>query len=136
MPFLRLPPSLPAPPCCGIEQSSTGTRGKRLFVRRCRNLLFRGETRREIELALDPVFAVAGGPFSSFFAEQVVLGQGYPVVSSRFQDPNDLNNSYWSPESVPSVKAQSWAANYRDGLCGIRVMGEGIDEDDPGLSER
>eukprot|EP00903_Cladosiphon_okamuranus_P013614 g12679.t1 len=67
---------------------------------------------------------------------KVVLGQGYPVVRSRFQDPDDLNNSYWSPESVPSVKAQSWAANYRDGLCGIRVMGEGIDEDDPGLSER
>lgn len=67
---------------------------------------------------------------------QVILGQGYPVVSSRFQDPDDRNNSYWSPDSVPSVKAQSWAANYRDGLCGIREMGEDMDEDDPGLDDR
>lgn len=67
---------------------------------------------------------------------QVVLGQGYPVVSSRFQDPEDVNNSYWSPESVPSVKAQPWAVNYRDGLCGIREMDEGFGEDDPALDER
>lgn len=58
------------------------------------------------------------------------------MVSSRFQNPDDGNNSFWSPESVPSVKAQSWAANYRDGLCGIREMGEGIDENDPGLEGR
>ncbi|CAM9431453.1 unnamed protein product [Ectocarpus sp. 4 AP-2014] len=67
---------------------------------------------------------------------KVILGQGYPVVSSRFQDPDDRNNSYWSPDSVPSVQAQSWAANYRDGLCGIREMGEDMDEDDPGLDDR
>lgn len=70
------------------------------------------------------------------FCTQVVLGQGYPVVSSRFQDPRDANNSYWSPDSVPSVKAQSWAASYRDGLCGIREMDEGFDLDDPALGER
>ena len=58
------------------------------------------------------------------------------MVSSRFQDPRDANNSYWSPDSVPSVKAQSWAANYRDGLCGIREMDEGYDLDDPALEQR
>ena len=69
-------------------------------------------------------------------AQQVVLGQGYPVVSSRFTDPEDANNSFWSPESVPLVRAQSWAANYRDGLCGVRKMDEGFDLDDPALDTR
>lgn len=66
----------------------------------------------------------------------MVLGQGYPVVTSRFKDPKDANNSLWSPESVPSVKAQSWAANYQDGLCGIRKMDEGFEMDDVVLDKR
>lgn len=66
----------------------------------------------------------------------MVLGQGYPVVSSRFKDPEDANNSFWSPESVPSVKAQSWGANYQDGFCGIREMDECFDLDDVRLDKR
>lgn len=69
-------------------------------------------------------------------APQVVLGQGYPVVTSKFKDPDDPDNSFWSPESVPAVKAASWAANVRDGLCGIRPTDEDIDWDDPSLNDR
>lgn len=58
------------------------------------------------------------------------------MVGSHFKTPENANNSYWSPESVPSVKAQSWAANYRDGMCGIREMDEGFDVNDPALDGR
>ncbi|CAM9732362.1 unnamed protein product, partial [Discosporangium mesarthrocarpum] len=64
------------------------------------------------------------------------LGQGYPVVSSRFQDPTDSNNSFWMPDSVPAVKAQPWSANYRDGICGIREVDDGYEWDDPALDNR
>ena len=56
---------------------------------------------------------------------KLVLGQGQPNVTSRFKDPTDPANSAWKPTSVPSVQAQSWSANYKDGLCGLRRMDDG-----------
>lgn len=45
---------------------------------------------------------------------RTVLGQGDPVLESRFKHPNMSANSVWLPSSVPAVKAQSWSNNYLD----------------------
>ena len=52
-----------------------------------------------------------------FQETKVVLGQGAPIVTTRFVDPSDLNNSWWMPSSVTGVQAQPWDMNYRDGMC-------------------
>ena len=56
-----------------------------------------------------------------------VIGQASPRhensvngIKSRYLDPDDPDNSVWKPNSVPSVRAQPWSANYRDGSCGIQ----------------
>jgi hypothetical protein len=41
-----------------------------------------------------------------------VRAQGNPLITSRFKDPQ--LNSFWKPDSVLSVKSQSWEANYAD----------------------
>ena len=41
-------------------------------------------------------------------------GANCGVVTSRFRDPAFPENSKWLPGSVPAVKAQPWAANYRE----------------------
>ena len=56
---------------------------------------------------------------------KLVIGQGIPDVAAgpsvktRYLDPSDPINSEWIPDSVPSVKAQPWSANYKDGICGF-----------------
>eukprot|EP01029_Cantina_marsupialis_P006794 TRINITY_DN1749_c0_g3_i2.p1 TRINITY_DN1749_c0_g3~~TRINITY_DN1749_c0_g3_i2.p1 ORF type:complete len:866 (+),score=275.32 TRINITY_DN1749_c0_g3_i2:413-3010(+) len=42
------------------------------------------------------------------------IGQGKPQVETRYRNPDDAENSFWSPSSVPAVKAQSWKDNYAD----------------------
>jgi hypothetical protein len=64
---------------------------------------------------------------------KVVIGQGDPVVKSLFVSPGSANNSWWMQTSVPSVKAQPWASNYRDGYCGIRQLDDNHDVLDPSL---
>jgi hypothetical protein len=66
---------------------------------------------------------------------KVVYGQGDPVVTSLFLDPNVSDNSWWVQTSVPAVKAQPWASNYRDGYCGIRLLNDNYETDDPSLTE-
>ncbi|CAN0000208.1 unnamed protein product, partial [Phaeothamnion confervicola] len=68
---------------------------------------------------------------------KLVLGQGYPLVESRYQDPRDAENSAWLPSSVPAVRAQPWSANYRDGSCGLLPddPAGGIDRWDPRLAD-
>jgi len=48
------------------------------------------------------------------YTQYHIAGQGFVPIASRFLDPNVSANSAWQPESVPAVKAQPWAANYRD----------------------
>jgi hypothetical protein len=45
---------------------------------------------------------------------RAVSGQGQRVILSRFVNPDVPANSYWSPSSVPAVKAQPWTRNYAD----------------------
>lgn len=45
---------------------------------------------------------------------RVITGQARKVVTSRFINPDEPSNSYWSQSSVPAVKAQPWAQNYED----------------------
>jgi hypothetical protein len=51
---------------------------------------------------------------------KIIIGQGDPVVTSRFKDPTVPSNSAWRPSSVPAVRAQPWQNNYKDGTCGLR----------------
>eukprot|EP00953_Heterococcus_sp_UTEX-ZZ885_P003376 2352-Heterococcus_DN1.PRE.1 len=51
---------------------------------------------------------------------KIIIGQGDPVVTSRFKDPTVASNSAWRPSSVPAVRAQPWQNNYKDGTCGLR----------------
>ena len=64
---------------------------------------------------------------------KMVIGLGYPAIPSRFKDPDDPENSFWKPSSVPSVrgKAQSWRANYRNDACGIRKLDDDMTMTDP-----
>ena len=64
---------------------------------------------------------------------KVVIGSGNPLVTSKFLNPNVSENSWWMQTSVPSVKAQPWANNYMDGLCGIRKLDDDHDVLDPEL---
>ena len=79
------------------------------------------------------------------FEYKKVLGQGHPMyenskngIQSRFLDPNDPTNNVWIPNSVPSVKGQTWKANYEEGTCGMK--NSNIDDDmqryDPDLPNR
>jgi len=43
-----------------------------------------------------------------------ISGQAQQLIISRFINPDNPANSYWSPDSVPAVKAQPWAENYED----------------------
>jgi hypothetical protein len=65
---------------------------------------------------------------------KVVLGQGDPIVTTKFVSPNDSDNSWWRPTSVPNVKAQAWSNNYRDGYCGIRKLNDDYDIKNPNLA--
>lgn len=78
------------------------------------------------------------------FEYKKVLGQGHPMyenskngIQSRFLDPNDPKNNVWIPNSVPSVKGQTWKANFEEGTCG---MNRKVDDDmqlyDPELANR
>ena len=64
-----------------------------------------------------------------------ILGQGNPVVTSRFLDPNDPENNVWKPNSVPGVKSQPWSANYEDGLCGKRIPDQDLSHFDPDIAK-
>jgi hypothetical protein len=66
--------------------------------------------------------------------KKVILGQGDPIITSRFVSPNNSDNSWWRPTSVPAVRAQDWSANYRDGYCGIRLLNDGYSLYDPNLA--
>ena len=77
------------------------------------------------------------------FEYKVVLGQGNPMfenskngIQSRFLDPNDPANNAWIPNSVPSVKGQTWKANYEDGTCGKRRVDDDKHHFDPSLPFR
>jgi hypothetical protein len=65
---------------------------------------------------------------------KVIIGQGVPVVKTVFISPNDSDNSWWRPTSVPAVEAQAWSSNYRDGYCGIRKLNDDYDINDPNLA--
>lgn len=65
---------------------------------------------------------------------KIVVGQGSPIITSRFVSPNDSENSWWRPTSVPAVQAQNWANNYIDGFCGIRKLNDDFAENDPRLA--
>lgn len=64
---------------------------------------------------------------------KVIIGQGDPSVSTNFLSPASSNNSWWIQSSVPSVRSQPWANNYRDGFCGVRVLDDNYDILDPAL---
>ncbi len=77
------------------------------------------------------------------FEYKKVIGQGSPHfeatkdgIRSRFLDPNDTKNNAWKPKSVPSVKAQSWKANYEAGACGLRRVNEDFQTYDPALATK
>jgi hypothetical protein len=38
--------------------------------------------------------------------------QGQPIIKTQYKDPR--KNSNWEPNSVLSVKTQTWAENYAD----------------------
>jgi len=72
---------------------------------------------------------------------KIVKGQGQygadlKGVETRFLDPSDKNNSWWMPNSVPTVKAQPWSKNYQDGSCGIRKLDNDMQKLDPDLPDR
>jgi hypothetical protein len=64
---------------------------------------------------------------------KVVLGQGDPPITTKFVSPDNSDNSWWMATSVPSVRAQPWSSNYRDGYCGIRRLDSNLEMDDPDL---
>jgi hypothetical protein len=66
---------------------------------------------------------------------KVVIGLGYPAVTSRFLDPANSTNSFWMASSVPAVQAQPWEYNYKDGICGIHKTDMGYDTDAPELED-
>lgn len=53
---------------------------------------------------------------------KIVLGQAIPtgpsgrydVIQSRYLNPEDPENNFWLPSSVPGVEAQTWKANAQD----------------------
>jgi hypothetical protein len=66
---------------------------------------------------------------------KVILGQGgnTTAITTKFVSPDDAKNSWWMQTSVPSVQAQPWSSNYRDGYCGIRNLDSDLDIFDPDL---
>ncbi|GMH83814.1 hypothetical protein TL16_g09723 [Triparma laevis f. inornata] len=88
-----------------------------------------GETNFDGEVCQDPT------------EYKIVIGQGQygddlGGVQTRFLDPNNANNSWWQPSSVPNVKAQPWSKNYQDGFCGIRKLDNDMHVLDPDLDTR
>jgi len=67
--------------------------------------------------------------------KKITIGQGNPIVRTVFISPNDSDNSWWRPSSVPAVEAQAWSSNYRDGYCGIRKLNDDFDINDPNLAD-
>ncbi len=67
--------------------------------------------------------------------EKIIYGQGAPVIKTRFVSPNDSQNSWWRPTSVPAVNAQDWSFNYRDGYCGIRKLNDDYNTNEPNLAD-
>lgn len=70
---------------------------------------------------------------------KVVIGQGvapkgFDILTSRFVSPNNSENSWWRPTSVPGVESQAWSSNYRDGYCGIRKLNDDFNITDPNLA--
>eukprot|EP00753_Platysulcus_tardus_P014653 PLAT4420.5.p1 GENE.PLAT4420.5~~PLAT4420.5.p1 ORF type:complete len:1399 (+),score=752.50 PLAT4420.5:50-4246(+) len=55
---------------------------------------------------------------------KLVLGQGRPVILSRYKSPDDPVNSEWVPDSVPAItdwgmsvyQTNSWQFNYHSGV--------------------
>ncbi|KAL7554304.1 hypothetical protein ACHAWF_017742 [Thalassiosira exigua] len=77
------------------------------------------------------------------FEDKRVLGQGNPLhenskhgIQSRFLDPNNPANNAWIPNSVPSIKGQTWKANYEEGTCGKRKINDDMQPFDPNLPAR
>lgn len=70
---------------------------------------------------------------------KVIEGQGgvngIGTVRSLFTGPDNPENSWWLQTSVPSVSAQPWSNNYRDGFCGIRQLDDYKDKFDPTLDK-
>jgi len=64
-----------------------------------------------------------------------VKGQGDPAIPSKFISPNDTDNSWWLPTSVPDVQSQPWGSNYKDGYCGVRILDDGMDLKDPAIDD-
>lgn len=65
--------------------------------------------------------------------EKIINGQGNPPLETFFISPDSADNSWWQQTSVPAVKSQPWASNYRDGFCGIRRLDEDHTRYDPEL---
>lgn len=71
--------------------------------------------------------------------EKIIYGMGgdrgsNTTVKTLFTGPNNAENSWWIQTSVPTVRAQPWANNYRDGYCGIRQLDEYLAILDPNLA--
>jgi hypothetical protein len=72
--------------------------------------------------------------------EKIIIGLGQsgdnkPIITTRFVSPNDSQNSWWRPTSVPAVHAQDWSSNYRDGYCGIRKLNDDFNLFEPNLAD-
>jgi len=67
--------------------------------------------------------------------EKIINGQGNPTLETFFISPDSADNSWWRQTSVPAVKSQPWASNYRDGYCGIRRLDEDHERYDPELDQ-
>eukprot|EP01035_Chromulina_nebulosa_P020418 gene20418-26496_t len=71
---------------------------------------------------------------------KIVIGQGvapagYDILTSRFVSPNNSENSWWRPTSIPGVLSQAWSNNYRDGYCGIRKLNDDFNISNPKLEQ-
>jgi len=82
--------------------------------------------RRQVEAG---VFTEEGFICEDPVERKIVLGmgiapEGRDIIVSRFVSPDNPENSWWRPTSVPNVEAQAWSNNYRDGYCGIRKLND------------
>ncbi|KAJ1438841.1 hypothetical protein B484DRAFT_392074 [Ochromonadaceae sp. CCMP2298] len=81
------------------------------------------------------VYNAAGNICDDPEEKKITIGQGNPIVRTVFISPNDSDNSWWRPTSVPAVLAQAWSSNYRDGYCGVRKLNDDYDINDPNLAD-
>jgi hypothetical protein len=65
---------------------------------------------------------------------KTIIGLGKPIIQTKFISPSNANYSWWLQTSVPAVRAQPWASNYRDGYCGIRKLDDDHVVLDPALA--